>query len=54
MDNKERFKKLKKMLNNKQSNYGKATAELDASKNPMKFIADNKNMSIKGRKGVAI
>lgn len=53
MDNKERFKRLKKMLNNKQPNYGKATAELDASKNPMKFLQDNKNMSLKGKKGVA-
>lgn len=31
----------------------KAHAEIDASKNPMKFIKDNRNMSIKGSKGVA-
>lgn len=31
----------------------KAHAELEASKNPMKFIQDNKNMSIKGLRGVA-
>jgi hypothetical protein len=32
---------------------GKATAELDASRNPMEFIKKNKNMSIGGLKGVA-
>lgn len=52
MENK--FKLLDKLLKAKQSKYGKATAELDASKNPMKFIKDNKNMSIKKLKGVAI
>lgn len=32
---------------------GKATAELDASKDPMGFIRRNKNMSLKGKKGIA-
>lgn len=33
---------------------GKATAELEASKNPMKFMRTHKNMSIKGLKGIAM
>lgn len=52
MENK--FKLLDKLLKAKQSKYGKATAELDASKNPMKFIKDNKNFSLKGKKGIAV
>lgn len=53
MNNKEEkhFKKLKGMF--KKRPEGIAQSEAVASKNPEKFIKDNKNMSIKGRKGVA-
>lgn len=47
---KDRFKKLKKALKSK----GKATAELEASKNPMKFAKDNIEPSLKGKKGIAV
>lgn len=40
-----RFEKLRGSM--------KATAEKDASEDPMEFMRKNKNMSIKGRKGVA-
>jgi hypothetical protein len=46
---KNRFKRTKKMLQPP----GKATAELEASKDPMGFLERNKNMSIRGLKGVA-
>lgn len=46
---KKRFSKTKKMLEPK----GKATAEKEASADPMKFMKDNKNMSLKGKRGVA-
>jgi len=45
----EHFQRLKDML----KKHRKANSELKASANPMKFIEDNKNMSIKGLKGVA-
>lgn len=45
------FKRLRKMMT--QSGGRKATAALEASKNPMKFIKDNKSMNIKGNKGAA-
>lgn len=49
-DSKDQFKKLRALLQKKSSR--KATAELEASKNPMKFMKDNKNMSLRGLKGV--
>lgn len=49
MEKKERFKKLKSKLKEK-----KAMAELDASKNPMKFAKDNIEQSLKGKKGIAV
>lgn len=47
---KSRFKRIKKLMQSK----GKATAELDASKNPMKFMKDNIEPSLKGKKGIAV
>lgn len=47
---KKRFNKLKEALKNK----GKATAELDASKNPMKALKDKSYLSLKGKKGIAV
>lgn len=44
------FPQLQGMM---QPSYGKATAELDASRDPMDFIRKSKNMSIKGKKGIA-
>jgi hypothetical protein len=32
----------------------KAMAELDASKNPMKFMKDNIEPSLKGKRGIAV
>lgn len=49
-ERKDKFKRLKKMLGKGR----KATAELDASRNPEKFMRENKNPSIKGLKGIAI
>lgn len=46
---KDRFGRIKKLIQPD----GKATAELDASKNPMAFMKANKNMSLRGKKGVA-
>lgn len=43
------FQQLQSMM---KPSYGKATAELDASKDPLEFIKKNKNMRITG-KGVA-
>lgn len=40
-------------LNDMMKRHKKANSEIEASANPMKFIKDNKNMSIKGKKGVA-
>jgi hypothetical protein len=45
----EKFSKLKKMMGKPK----KAMSELEASKDPMGFIEKNKNMSIKGLRGVA-
>jgi len=47
-DKKKKFKRMKKMFEG-----GKATAEKDASKNPMGYLESHQNMSIKGKKGVA-
>lgn len=47
--NKPQFNLLKEML----KKHRKANSEAIASNNPMKFIRDNKNMSIKGAKGAA-
>lgn len=33
--------------------YGKATAEADASRNSMEFMKKNKNMNIKGKRGIS-
>jgi hypothetical protein len=33
---------------------GKATAELEASKNPMKSLRDKSYLNLKGKKGVAV
>lgn len=49
MEKEKKFKKIKELMGRGQ----KATAELDASKNPMKYIQTHKNMSIKGLRGVA-
>lgn len=46
-----KFNKLKKIM---KVNNQKATAEQDASRNPMAFLKKNKNPSIKGKKGVAL
>lgn len=56
METSNNFKNLKALFKetysrNKKKN--KATAELDASKNPEGFLKKNKNPSIKGKKGVA-
>lgn len=32
----------------------KAHSEEEASKNPMKFMKENKNFSLKGKKGIAV
>jgi len=47
---KERFKLTKTLIQPK----GKATAELDASKDPMGFAKRNIEQSLKGKKGVAV
>lgn len=47
---KDRFKRTKSMLAPK----GKATAELEASKNPMKALKDKSYLNIKNKKGVAV
>lgn len=52
-----KFQRLKEYLKKPEKRMvapeGKATAELDASKNPLEFLKKNKNMSIKGKKGIA-
>lgn len=45
-----RFEKTKQLF---KKHARKAMSELNASKNPEKFMEDNKNMSIKDAKGVA-
>jgi len=47
---KDKFHRIKKMWGKKGK---KATAELDASKNPMKFAKDNIEPSLRGKKGIA-
>jgi len=47
---KNRFKRTKAIMAPKE----KATAELEASKNPMKALKDKSYLSLKGKKGVAI
>lgn len=47
---KDRFKRTKTML----APPGKAMAELDASKNPMKALKDKSYLNLKGKKGVAV
>lgn len=47
---KEKFKKIKYLM---KKNSKKATAELDASKNPEKFMKKMKNPSIRSLKGIA-
>ena len=49
MDKKNKFKRIKKMM----SSGGKATSELKASKNPKKFMEENIEPSLKGKKGIA-
>lgn len=49
MKKEEKFKKLKTLIQSK----GKATAELEASKNPEQFLKKMKNPSWKNLKGVA-
>jgi hypothetical protein len=46
---KPKFSHLEEMI----KKHKKAGSELQASKDPMKFIKDSKNMSIKNKKGVA-
>lgn len=47
--NKPRFSALKELM----QKHKKANSQIKASANPMKFIKDHSNMSIKGKKGVA-
>lgn len=47
---KDRFKRVKTLIQPK----GKATAELEASRNPMGFAKKNIEQSLKGKKGVAV
>lgn len=49
-DKKKRFKRVNKLLQSK----GKATAALDASKDPMKALKDKSYLNLKGKKGVAV
>lgn len=46
---KEKYGRLKKVMKGR-----KATAELQASKNPMKFAKNNIEPSLKGKKGIAL
>lgn len=48
-EKKDRFAKIKKAM----SSTFKAHAELEASRNPIKFMKENKEPSIKNKKGVA-
>lgn len=47
---KDRFKRTRTLIQPK----GKATAELEASKNPMKALKDKSYLNIKNAKGVAV
>jgi hypothetical protein len=47
---KKRFNRTKKMMQSK----GKAMAELNASKDPMKALKDKSYLNIKNAKGVAV
>jgi len=47
---KDRFKRTKSLMQSK----GKATAELKASKDPMKALKDKSYLNIKNLKGVAV
>lgn len=47
---KNKFKRVKNMLQPK----GKATAQADASKDPMKALKDKSYLNLKGKKGVAV
>lgn len=47
---KEKYKRLKTLLQPK----GKATAELEASKDPMGFAKRNIEPSLKNKKGIAV
>lgn len=47
---KDRFKRVKTLIQPK----GKATAELEASKDPMGFAKRNIEQSLKGKKGIAV
>lgn len=49
-EEKDRFQKIKKAMGNKM----KAHAEAEASRNPIKFMTENKEPSIKGKKGIVI
>ncbi len=51
MEEKEKYSRLKKLL---KSRGKKATAELDASKDPMGFVKRNIEPSLKGKKGIAV
>lgn len=51
MEKKEKFSRLKKLLAGKGK---KATAELDASKDPIGFAKRNIEPSLKGKKGIAV
>ncbi len=46
------FKKLQALMNNKKDK-SYATAGLEASKNPKKFLEKMKELDISGRKGIA-
>lgn len=49
-DNKKKnFKRLREAISSK----GKATAELEASKNPQAFVKQNYAASLVGKKGIA-
>ena len=51
MENKDKYSRLKKLI---KRGKGKATAELDASKDPMGFAKRNIEPSLKGKKGIAV
>lgn len=57
MDSTNTFSSLKAMFKDtyskKKKVAKKATSELDASRNPMKFAKDNIEPSLKGKKGIA-
>lgn len=53
-NSKPRFSHLKEMLKRHKKANNKATAELEASKDPMGYIQKMKNPSINGLSGVAM